>query len=79
MPRPPDQLKDLHFAYLGHISFFAGPILIADIKLSICVIETESVCLEPEGTYSTVEPYQSVFVSYSHKDSAIVGIMRAGT
>jgi hypothetical protein len=56
----------------GRIGFYVGPVLIAEISLSLDVAGTENHQLEPAGVYSTVKPYQAVFVSYSHKDSAVV-------
>ena len=56
----------------GRISFFVGPILVAEIGLHAPVVIDDLGSATPHLARSTVEQYQSVFVSYSHKDAEIV-------
>lgn len=57
----------------GRISFYVGPILVAEIKMMVYFSDdVDSINAEcPENAY-TEEPYQAVFVSYSHSDTSIV-------
>jgi hypothetical protein len=57
----------------GRLSFYVGPILVADIKLWAHVFDNDhSTSEERPSTGYTSDPYQAVFVSYSHNDSEIV-------
>lgn len=58
----------------GRLAFYVGPILIAEIKFSAHILKTadESKADHLDGQ-ATTDPYQAIFVSYSHKDKYIVG------
>ena len=63
----------LNAASEGRISFYVGLILVADINLSVYLsLDVDLVNEERPGTASTANPYQAVFVSYSHLDTHIV-------
>jgi hypothetical protein len=51
------------------VAFYVAPILIADITFTIGTARAAS--RSAAFTSTTVQPYQRVFVSYSHADSAI--------
>ena len=56
----------------GRVSFFVGPILIAELPMETRLRPAgEPADDGPLATFSA-EPYQAVFVSYSHKDKVIV-------
>jgi hypothetical protein len=63
----------LDTAVNGRLSFYVGSILVADIKLW-AHLSDDARCEneEPPKPGYTSNPYQAVFVSYSHKDSQIV-------
>jgi pSer/pThr/pTyr-binding forkhead associated (FHA) protein len=57
----------------GKISFYVGPILVAEIKMWLCISD---VGISIDGKHpkadSSADPYNAVFVSYSHTDKVIV-------
>lgn len=55
----------------GHITFLVEGVIVADVPLSVYVsLSAGESALRPQVTLS--EPYQAIFCSYSHKDTAIV-------
>ncbi|MDL1884433.1 TIR domain-containing protein [Anaerolineae bacterium CFX8] len=55
----------------GHITFLVEGVIVADVPISVYVTLTAGESeLRPQMALS--EPYQAIFCSYSHKDSAIV-------
>ncbi len=56
---------------LGSVRCFVGPILVAEIPLQMRVL-AEGDAGEVPDQWATASLYQSVFVSYSHKDSLLV-------
>jgi len=55
----------------GAVSFFVGPVMVAQIEIWTSVTVTEVTRTAPLSS-TTTSLYQSVFVSYSHRDEAIV-------
>jgi uncharacterized protein YjbI with pentapeptide repeats len=57
----------------GRVAFYVGPILVGETPITVYVCEDDS-SVEDESlsTQVTAKPYQSIFVSYSRKDAAIV-------
>lgn len=55
----------------GHITFLVEGVVVADVTISVYVSETagETAFVPRE---SQADPYQAIFCSYSHKDTAIV-------
>jgi hypothetical protein len=72
----------------GRVAFYVGPVLVGEVPISVYVCADES-GVDRSGSLwereaplaqATAEPYRSVFVSYSHKDGAIVdGLEKAYT
>jgi hypothetical protein len=64
---------ELDMLTTGRVTFYVGPILISEVPIA-AYISREARHTDPErpDAYETAKPYQSVFVSYSHKDTAIV-------
>lgn len=55
----------------GHITFLVEGVIVADVPLSVYVsLSAGESALRPQVTLS--EPYQAIFCSYSHEDTAIV-------
>ena len=55
----------------GKVSFYVGPILVAEVKVNAVFSDAHTQTSTPAAVIS-VEPYQAVFVSYSHEDLRIV-------
>lgn len=66
--RPGDKTPGL--LLLGAVRCFVGPVLIAEIPVQTMLL-AEGKVVEPMERV-TAPPYQSVFVSYSHRDSLLV-------
>lgn len=58
----------------GWIEFYAGPLLIAEMSISV-LISNKAVELGQKLAESKGSPYESVFVSYAHKDEQIVELI----
>jgi hypothetical protein len=57
----------------GRVAFYIGPILVGEVQIAVYICEDDSgVEGEAPNAHVTAKPYQSIFVSYSHKDTAIV-------
>jgi hypothetical protein len=56
----------------GRISFYVGPLLVCDITTFIQFSAQGEGLLRESRTTATSDPYQAIFVSYSHQDSEIV-------
>src|SRR6202012_3674410 len=52
------------------VSFFVAPVLVAEIDFTVTLAAKSPAKADPVST--TTEPYQKVFVSYSHDDSKVV-------
>jgi hypothetical protein len=65
----------------GRVAFYVGPVLVGEAPITIYICEDDSGGEgESPSTRVTAKPYQSIFVSYSHKDAAIVdGLEKAYT
>jgi hypothetical protein len=64
---------ELDAAINGRLSFYVGPILVAEIRLWAHLSNEADAVREDSATIAgTANPYQAVFVSYSHKDTQIV-------
>jgi hypothetical protein len=59
----------------GSISFYVGPLLIADLRLPVVVPRTGAVAGDSEPAMQSARMYQAVFASYSHADTAVVEAM----
>jgi hypothetical protein len=55
----------------GRISFYVGPVLVAETRISAHVGELPSAVGEQPETHATIEPYRAIFVSYSHRDTGV--------
>ena len=67
---------ELNTAKNGRISFYVGPILIAEINIwAYLTDEKASTYSENLKTNCTSNPYNAVFVSYSHNDKIIIQIL----
>jgi uncharacterized protein YjbI with pentapeptide repeats len=57
----------------GRVAFYVGPILVGEVRIFGC-ISNDAGDIDPESPDSqeTGRPYQSIFVSYSQQDAAIV-------
>ncbi len=64
---------ELDVPITGRVAFYVGPILIGEVQIT-AYISRDARRTDPERLHAheTAKPYQSVFVSYSHKDTAIV-------
>jgi uncharacterized protein YjbI with pentapeptide repeats len=64
---------ELDMPATGRVAFYVGPILIGEVQITV-YISRDARHTDPErpDAHETAKPYQSVFVSYSHKDTAIV-------
>ena len=60
-----------HAAMHGKVSFYVGPILVAEVRVD-AVFSSEDRQITSPAAVLSVEPYQAVFVSYSHEDFKIV-------
>ena len=69
--KPVANLPDANVADLreGLISYYVGPVLIAETKFSILISHAH---MDHSREEVEARVYQSVFVSYSRKDSALV-------
>ena len=57
----------------GRVTFYVGPVLVAEAKIWTHFLdEADVAAAELPRSWVTVEPYQAIFVSYSHKDATIV-------
>jgi hypothetical protein len=58
----------------GRVAFYVGPILVAETPIwtYIWAESDDEAALEDPNVRTTSEPYQAIFVSYSHKDTAII-------
>ncbi|MBN2092237.1 toll/interleukin-1 receptor domain-containing protein [candidate division KSB1 bacterium] len=64
---------ELNTASNGKLLFYVGPILVAEIKLSVYFSDDVELVKEKRSeTACTASLYQAVFVSYSHSDTYIV-------
>jgi RNA polymerase sigma factor (sigma-70 family) len=55
----------------GRISFYVGPVLVAEIRIEARIVEHRAAVEEESETHFTSEPYKAIFVSYSHLDTVI--------
>jgi hypothetical protein len=64
---------ELDMPITGRVAFYVGPILIGEVRIT-AYISRDAQHTDPErpNAHETAKSYQSVFVSYSHKDTAIV-------
>lgn len=56
----------------GRICFYVGPILIAEIVLSITLVEELPSYVIRFVSEQWASPYRSIFVSYSHRDAVVI-------
>lgn len=56
----------------GTVSFYIGRIIVSDVRFEIKIATTVSTQESAPSSAATANPYHAVFVSYSHRDSAIV-------
>jgi hypothetical protein len=57
----------------GRVAFYVGPVLVAEAKIWAHLSdEADVTAADLPETPVTVDPYQAIFVSYSHKDATIV-------
>ena len=59
----------------GSIACYVGPILIASLHLPVKVPPQGGSEEQQEPTIQTARPYQAIFASYSHEDTALVEAM----
>jgi hypothetical protein len=64
---------ELDMPVTGRVAFYVGPILIGEAQITVLIFR-DAMYTQPEqpDAHVIAKPYQSVFVSYSHKDTAIV-------
>jgi uncharacterized protein YjbI with pentapeptide repeats len=56
----------------GKLSFYVGPVLIAEVNFWACFSEDNEPIADPAYAEVTNDAYQAIFVSYSHQDTAVV-------
>jgi hypothetical protein len=57
----------------GRVSFYVGPIMVGEIRIGIHLTEGISKSAPKPDTWSSSGcPFQAIFVSYSHRDTALV-------
>jgi uncharacterized protein YjbI with pentapeptide repeats len=56
----------------GKLSFYVGPVLIAEVSFWACFSQDNEPIADPTYTEVTNDAYQAIFVSYSHQDTTIV-------
>ncbi len=56
----------------GQINFYVGPIMIGTLKFAMLFNETEAQTIREDEVHGIMYRQEDIFVSYSHKDSAVV-------
>jgi hypothetical protein len=57
----------------GHVAFYVGPVLLAEVPIwAHFREEADASNADQPDTQVTTDPYQRIFLSYSHKDALIV-------
>lgn len=70
---PDDPEFEAESAVNGRVAFYVGPILVAETKIWAFISEdADEDQIEQPEEIAAADPYRDIFISYSHKDTAIV-------
>jgi hypothetical protein len=57
----------------GRVAFYVGPVLVAEVPIwAHFRAEADMSAADPPDTQVTADPYQRIFLSYSHQDALVV-------
>jgi hypothetical protein len=64
---------ELGKAVNGRVGFYVESVLVGEIPIWTCISdEADTAAADAPATTASAEPYEAIFVSYAHEDSAVV-------